>query len=79
MEKEEWKNLQMKEFIQKQNPSMLEYHVVKEVIFAAQVIEKPGSENMKQTTEKTQIKAFASVIKLVEENDGLKMEDIMQH
>lgn len=47
--------------------------------FATQEVEKTGSENLKQATEEMQSKAFASVIKLVEANDDLKMEELMHH
>ena len=47
--------------------------------FSTQLIEKERGENLKQKTEEMQSKAFASIIKLVEESDGIKMEDVLGH
>ncbi|KAL5004083.1 hypothetical protein ScPMuIL_017539 [Solemya velum] len=57
---------------------MLKYHAVKEAILQLKNLRKQEV-NLKQTTEKMQSKAFASVTKLVEASDGLKMIDLMQH
>ena len=69
----------MKESIPKQNPTMLESHVVKKTILQLKKIDKTGSQNLKQTSEGVQSTAFASVIKLVEDNDDLNMEELVQH
>ena len=44
--------------------------------FSSQVVQKENKENPKQQTEDMESKAFASMVKLVEERADINMEDM---